>query len=355
MPSRAARGDHTGGGGRATSRLPAGTRAPGAPRRERGPRPQEPLRPREVAGARGRRRPASLLSSRAPPAPPRPRAPRRPRERLPGTERAVAPQAGRFQPAPERVLRAVGRLRHVSLHAMASEYMPEPARRRPLDERCPRSVYFLGDVGGRFMAPGAVGMPWGPKNRATGKTRKKFRRLLLLAFVLTAAFAVAKWSWIDAQARAVVALAAPRDAGRYAGRRGRDRRAAIRGDHRRREPGARRQAAGRGTVARDLLRQRRGHGGSEAARGAQAGGGAGQGGYLVVVPDLPGLRRGEIRPETVHETLEVARTISERGRTRDGTVGLGVSTGATSPYSPPETGRSHRGSRSSPAWLPTPT
>ena len=79
-------------------------------------------------------------------------------------------------------------------------------------------------------------------------------------------------------------------------------------------------------------------------------------GYLVVVPDLPGLRRGEIRPETVHETLEVARTISEWPDARDGTVGLvGVSTGATSPYSPPETGRSHRGSRSSPAWLPTPT
>jgi hypothetical protein len=30
-------------------------------------------------------------------------------------------------------------------------------------------------------------------------------------------------------------------------------------------------------------------------------------GYLGVVPDLPGLRRGEIRPEAVHETLEVAR------------------------------------------------
>jgi pimeloyl-ACP methyl ester carboxylesterase len=53
-------------------------------------------------------------------------------------------------------------------------------------------------------------------------------------------------------------------------------------------------------------------------------------GYLVVVPDLPGLRRGEIRPETVHETVEVARAVSELPDARDGGVGLvGVSTGAT--------------------------
>jgi pimeloyl-ACP methyl ester carboxylesterase len=58
--------------------------------------------------------------------------------------------------------------------------------------------------------------------------------------------------------------------------------------------------------------------------------GLGRAGYLVVVPDLPGLRRGEIRAETVHETLEVAREISERPDARDGKVGLiGVSTGAT--------------------------
>ena len=53
-------------------------------------------------------------------------------------------------------------------------------------------------------------------------------------------------------------------------------------------------------------------------------------GYLVVVPDLPGLRWGEIRPETVHETVEVARAVSERPDARDGRVGLvGVSTGGT--------------------------
>jgi len=53
-------------------------------------------------------------------------------------------------------------------------------------------------------------------------------------------------------------------------------------------------------------------------------------GYLVFVPDLPGLRWGEIRPETVHETVEVALEVSGLPDARDGDVGLvGVSTGAT--------------------------
>jgi pimeloyl-ACP methyl ester carboxylesterase len=53
-------------------------------------------------------------------------------------------------------------------------------------------------------------------------------------------------------------------------------------------------------------------------------------GYLVVVPDLPGLRGGEIRPQTVHETVEVARAVSELPDARDGGIGLvGVSAGAT--------------------------
>jgi pimeloyl-ACP methyl ester carboxylesterase len=53
-------------------------------------------------------------------------------------------------------------------------------------------------------------------------------------------------------------------------------------------------------------------------------------GYLVVVPDLPGLRWGEIRPQTVQETVEVARAVSELPDARDRDVGLvGVSTGAT--------------------------
>ena len=53
-------------------------------------------------------------------------------------------------------------------------------------------------------------------------------------------------------------------------------------------------------------------------------------GYLVVVPDLPGLRSDELTPETVSETVEVAREVAGLPEARDGKVGLiGVSTGAT--------------------------
>jgi pimeloyl-ACP methyl ester carboxylesterase len=53
-------------------------------------------------------------------------------------------------------------------------------------------------------------------------------------------------------------------------------------------------------------------------------------GYLVVVPDLPGLRTDEITEETVSSTLEAARATADHPDARDGRVGLvGVSTGAT--------------------------
>src|SRR5215210_5480021 len=53
-------------------------------------------------------------------------------------------------------------------------------------------------------------------------------------------------------------------------------------------------------------------------------------GYLVVVPDLPGLTTDEITEETVSSTVEVARAVADRPDARDGRVGLiGVSTGAT--------------------------
>ncbi|CAN5280071.1 hypothetical protein BH24ACT19_BH24ACT19_20460 [soil metagenome] len=53
-------------------------------------------------------------------------------------------------------------------------------------------------------------------------------------------------------------------------------------------------------------------------------------GYLVVVPDLPGLRSDKIMPETAAETVEVAREVADLPDTRGGEVGLvGVSTGAT--------------------------
>jgi pimeloyl-ACP methyl ester carboxylesterase len=53
-------------------------------------------------------------------------------------------------------------------------------------------------------------------------------------------------------------------------------------------------------------------------------------GFLVVVPDLPGLRLGEITLATTAATIDVAKATSERRVVRDGRVGLyGVSVGAS--------------------------
>src|ERR671920_1042153 len=52
-------------------------------------------------------------------------------------------------------------------------------------------------------------------------------------------------------------------------------------------------------------------------------------GYLVVVPDLPGLTTDEITEQTVSSTVEVAQAVADHPDALDGWVGLiGVSTGA---------------------------
>jgi pimeloyl-ACP methyl ester carboxylesterase len=53
-------------------------------------------------------------------------------------------------------------------------------------------------------------------------------------------------------------------------------------------------------------------------------------GYRVLVPDLPGLREGEISAHTVSATVEVIRSTAPAAETRGGKVGLvGVSVGAS--------------------------
>jgi pimeloyl-ACP methyl ester carboxylesterase len=53
-------------------------------------------------------------------------------------------------------------------------------------------------------------------------------------------------------------------------------------------------------------------------------------GFLVVVPDLPGLRLGEITPVTAAATVRAARATADSADARDGRVGFyGVSVGAT--------------------------
>lgn len=53
-------------------------------------------------------------------------------------------------------------------------------------------------------------------------------------------------------------------------------------------------------------------------------------GYVVYVPDVSGLRDGEITGRTVAETVDVARAAAENSDTRDGIIGfVGVSVGAS--------------------------
>jgi pimeloyl-ACP methyl ester carboxylesterase len=169
----------------------------------------------------------------------------------------------------------------------------------------------------------------GSKDLATG--RRIGRRSLLACALMLAIVAVAKWSWIDAQARAVVVLSPVLEAPvltpvvEAATGEPRFEDTSVAGN-----PALVAKPRGEGpwpaiffvngvvTEGREL---------PEVQRLAE---GLARAGYLVVVPDLPGLRRGEIRPQTVHEAVEVARAVAERPDARDGGISMfGVSTGAT--------------------------
>src|ERR687898_669268 len=186
-----------------------------------------------------------------------------------------------------------------------------------------------------IQGPGVTGAgrPWeeavGTKELATGKDL--WRRSLLAFGVASVLFAVVNWSWIDAQVRAVVVLPPVLEAPvltpvvEAATGEPRFEDTSVAGN-----PALVAKPSGEGpwpavffvngvvTEGREL---------PEVRRVAE---GLARAGYLVVVPDLPGLRRGGGRPADVDGNAEVARTISERPDARDGTVGLvGVSTGAT--------------------------
>jgi pimeloyl-ACP methyl ester carboxylesterase len=171
------------------------------------------------------------------------------------------------------------------------------------------------------------------RNQAAGNKGEgfRFRRLLLAASLLIVVLVGLKWSWIDAQARAVVVLSSVLETPGLT-----PAVEAVTGEPRFVETSVAGNPAfvvkpkGEGpwpalffvngvvTDGRKL---------PEVRRVAE---GLARAGYLVVVPDLPGLRWGEIRPDTVHETVEVARAASELPDARDGGVALvGVSTGAT--------------------------
>jgi pimeloyl-ACP methyl ester carboxylesterase len=157
-------------------------------------------------------------------------------------------------------------------------------------------------------------------------------RLFVLALLAAAAFLTAVyWSWIDAQARAVVVLSSVLETPVLTPVIG-----SVTGEPRfEDEPVAGNPAlvvkpGGEGPWPALFFVNGTVQEGRELSEVRRLAEGLARAGYLVVVPDLPGLRSDEISPETVSETLEVARAVSERPDAYGGRVGLvGVSTGAT--------------------------
>lgn len=157
------------------------------------------------------------------------------------------------------------------------------------------------------------------------------RVALALLLASLAGLLVVSWSWIDAQARAAVVVCSVLDAPVLTPAAG-----AVSGEPR----------FSGGTVAgnRALIARPAGDGPWPAvflvngtvpegrklpeARGLAEG--FARAGFLVVLPDLPGLREDRITPETAAETAEVARAVSDRPDAAGNGVSLvGVSTGAT--------------------------
>jgi pimeloyl-ACP methyl ester carboxylesterase len=158
------------------------------------------------------------------------------------------------------------------------------------------------------------------------------RRLVVLAFLAGAvALAVVYWSWIEAQARAAVVLSSVLETPIltpvvgalswepdvedtiFAGR-----------------PSLIAKPAGEGPWPTLLFVNGTVPEGRAYPEVQNLARGLARAGYLVVVPDLPGLTTDEITGETVSSTAEVARAVADRPDARDRQVGLvGVSTGAT--------------------------
>jgi pimeloyl-ACP methyl ester carboxylesterase len=165
--------------------------------------------------------------------------------------------------------------------------------------------------------------------RLSGRRLRRAFYLVLLAVLI--GLLVSYWSWVDAQARAVVVISSVLDAPVLT-----PAAEAVSG-----EPGFEdlpvagnptlvARPAGEGPWPAIFLVNGTVREGRKLPEVRNLAEGFARAGYLVVVPDLPGLTEGEITPETAGETVEVAREVSARSDVEDGKVALvGVSTGAT--------------------------
>ncbi|CAA9408382.1 MAG: hypothetical protein AVDCRST_MAG22-1698 [uncultured Rubrobacteraceae bacterium] len=172
--------------------------------------------------------------------------------------------------------------------------------------------------------------------RVRVRREKKFRRrrrgaasLALLAVFVGVLFFF--WSWIDAQARALVVISSVLDAPVLT-----PAAEALSGEPRLSDetvagnPALVVRPAGEGPWPAVFFVNGTVPEGRKLPEARRLAEGFARAGYLVVLPDLPGLMEDRITPETVAETAEVARAVSERPDAADGEVSMvGISTGAT--------------------------
>ncbi|HEX6709823.1 MAG TPA: alpha/beta fold hydrolase [Rubrobacter sp.] len=168
-----------------------------------------------------------------------------------------------------------------------------------------------------------------PADRRSGRRLRRGFYLVLLA-VLAGLF-ILYWSWVDAQARAAVVISSVLDAPvltpavdtasgepRFSDVR-------VAGN-----PSLVVKPAGEGPWPAIFLVNGTVPEGRKLPEVRRLADGFARAGYLVVVPDLPGLMVDTITPRTVEETTQVASKIATRSDAEDGKVALvGVSTGAT--------------------------
>lgn len=160
------------------------------------------------------------------------------------------------------------------------------------------------------------------------RLRRVFYLVLLAVLVgLVAAY----WSWVDAQARAVVVISSVLDAPvltpAVEAASGEPRLADVRVAG---YPSLVVRPEGEGPWPAVFLVNGTVPEGRKLPEVRRLAEGFARAGHLVVVPDLPGLMEDRITPETADATVQAARGISGRPDAEDGEVALvGVSTGAT--------------------------
>ena len=167
---------------------------------------------------------------------------------------------------------------------------------------------------------------------AKGGTGRRLWRIFYLVFVaILVGLVIAYWSWVDAQVRAVVVISSVLDAPVLA-----PAVEAVSGEPHSEDvsvsgnPSLIMKPEGTGPWPAIFLVNGTVPEGRKLPAVRRLAEGFARAGYLVVVPDLPGLMEDRITPKTVQETTQVAHNISTRADAEGGEVALvGVSTGAT--------------------------